>query len=173
MACRDLPGMGLLMGLAACVAPGDGGGGEAGPLLPHDGWAPAEPGPFANEVPDDAWCSELAWHLVDGRFEVQSDLCLYGVYGQPLTSALAPGEALRFTFAWGERWAPEPTTAGFALAIGEDVVWEVEVEVPGPPGQLEVEVEATEAVPRGVGAWLRARNHGANAWAWSDVEANP
>jgi len=173
MACPDARGLALLMGIAGCAAPAADSGGAPRALLPHAGWAPAEPGPFADEVPEDAWCSGLAWHLVDGRFEVQSDVCVYGVYGQTLTSAVAPGEGLRFTFVWGERWAPEPTTAGFALVIGEERVWEVDVEVQGPPGELEVAVEVADAQPAGAGAWLRVRNHGANAWAWSDVEAGP
>ena len=165
----------LLASAAGCAGEkADTGANDDAPVraaLPAEAWRPidAANSPFADEAPGDAYCSELAWEMYQGDFEVRSDFCLWGVYAQSLTEDLAAGEALVLTFTWGETWAAEPTTAELALSLGDEALWAQSVPVPGPGGARELRLPLTEAHPRGEQASLRIANHGFNTYAWSDA----
>lgn len=169
--CAALLSAALALGPSGCAGDKDSGGEPAPPALPARAWRPIDPAesPFAAEAPSDAYCSELAWTLYEGDFEVRSDLCLWGVYAQALTEDIGAGEVLALTFTWGETWAAEPTTAELALSLGDEALWSQRVPVPGPAGQAALRLPLTEAHPAGAQASLRIANHGFNTYGWSDA----
>lgn len=178
---QRLGGVGLLLALSVrCAAPSRTPARDdtaaPSPVLDVDRWRPepADAGPFSNPPATAVYCSELAWRVEQQAwdtpmFEVRSDLCLWGVYGQPLPIDLDAGEVLRFAFAWGETWAAAPTTATVALAIDEELLWSHPVPVPGPPGAEDVELTLPTAAAAGTMARLLVSNHGTNTWAISAV----
>ena len=170
---RAAPAAVISCALGCAADKADSGAGADGPLvaLAARAWRPEDAAatPFAEEAPADAYCSELAWDIYEGDFEVRSDFCLWGVYGQPLRADLAAGESLALTFTWGETWAAEPTTAELALQLGDEALWSASLPVPGPAGVTELRLPLTEAHAAGERAHLRISNHGLNSYQWSDV----
>ena len=164
--------------LGACGGPADSGaekgsadGGRAALLAEGVRWRPDAPdaGPWTPPAEAEG-CTEEGWRTEADFFEIQSDLCVWGVFSQPLLGDVAAGDRLRFVLWTEDLWAPVPYVATFAFAFGDDIVWEQQFDVPGERRIIELEAWAPAAQPAGALATLHLDNHGINSWRINDIE---
>jgi hypothetical protein len=122
--------------------------------------------PLAEHRPVDVDCPPGAWGPEGGGFEVQTGVCNYAAFEQPLPIAVGAGDTI-FINLWHDTLdAPEPATAHVAVWIGDTVLWEDEVDIPAPSGVLEAMVTLEEAPPAEARVGLHLHNHGFNSWRW-------
>lgn len=127
--------------------------------------------PF-DDRPTDAPCPPHGAREEDGRFEVETDVCRYGTFVRPLEVEVRPGDTIEATVWHLELWAPERTEGHAALRIGEHLIWERRVPIPGQEAIYPVSVAIDFSAPRGTPLYFHVHNHGANSWRLLDVQAH-
>lgn len=134
-------------------------------------WRPDAPDAGPWDPPDGVeLCAERAWRTEADFFEIQSDSCAWTVFSQPLRAAVAAGDRVGFVLWTDDLWSPTPYTATFGFAFGDEIVWQQQVEVPGPGGIVQLEATVRSAQPEGTPATLHLDNHGINSWRINDIE---
>ena len=147
---------------------GDSGLGATQSVLEPEGWAPATGAtPFG--APPEA-CPATAYGVEYGFFEVETDLCAFAVFTQPLPAAVAAGTPVEFVSWHLDLWALEATTATVVLQIGEERIYEDSFAVPGPEDVASISATVAGDHPAGTPAWWHVSNHGYNSYRLGDVE---
>lgn len=84
---------------------------------------------------------------------------------QPLLVDVPVGTAIEVDL-WHQALFSDETdaTGHVALAVGEEVVWEIEVPIPFPPTVWREVVTAPRDLRMGEPVVLHIHNHGANSW---------
>ncbi len=126
--------------------------------------------PLAEHRPGDVDCPPGAWGPESGGFEVQTGVCNYAAFDQPLPMDLEAGDEVLITFWHDSLDAPEPATAHVAVWIGDTVLWQDEVDIPSPSGQLEAAITLDEAPPEQARLGFHLHNHGFNSWRWVSLD---
>lgn len=106
-----------------------------------------------------------------GLFEVDTGLCNYGVFSQPLSDQVYEGERVEFVFTHDDLTAPMPAVGHIAIAIEGEMVWEVEVAIPKPYDIVQGEWIADRGIAAGAVVTLHLHNHGYNNWRVISVKA--
>lgn len=134
----------------------------------------ADDDPLAHHRPDPddplAGCPRAAWGEESGSFEVQTGVCAYGAFAQPLPVALGRGDVVEIVVWHDTLDAAEPATGHVAVWLGDDVVWEDTVSIPAASATLTGEVTLSAAVPAGAPLGLHLHNHGYISWRLVSVE---
>lgn len=145
-------------GAAVLAAPGD--------------WRRVEAGadPFADR-PAQAECPDHGATAEDGRFEVETDICRYGTFAHTVDVELLPGDTIEATVWHLELWAPERAEGHVALRLGDRLLWEARVPIPGQEAVYPVSVTLEDGAPAGSVLYFHVHNHGANSWRLLDVQA--
>ena len=162
--------MSLLVSLLLCCSPAGGlpdtGPSPAGALLTPDHWRPATPAedPWADMTPAGAECPSWAWGPEGAYFEVETDVCPWGTWTQPIAGDVTAGDRLEFTFYHLDLWAPEPAEAVVTLHLDHRLVWELRRAVPSSAAVESVVLEAAGDMPEGSVAAFHVHNHGANSY---------
>lgn len=171
--------MSLLLCLLLGCSP-DGGQPEtgrppAGTLLAPDAWQPATPAedPWAAMTPAGAECPSWGWGPEGAYFEVETDVCPWGTWAQPVAGNVTAGDRLEFTFYHLDLWAPEPAEAVVTLHLDRRLVWELRRAVPSGAAVESVVFEAAEDVSEGSSAAFHVHNHGANSYRIGPVARVP
>lgn len=99
-----------------------------------------------------------------GLFEIDTGLCNYGVFSQPLSDRIIEGERVELVFTHDDLVAPDPAVGHIAVAIADRVVWEIEVAIPKPYDIVQGEWIADTAIEAGTKVVLHLHNHGYNNW---------
>jgi hypothetical protein len=99
-----------------------------------------------------------------GLFEVDTGLCNYGVFSQPLADQVYAGERVEFVFTHDDLTAPTPAVGHIAIAIDGETVWEIEVAIPKPYDIVQGEWIADRGIAAGTVVTLHLHNHGYNNW---------
>lgn len=148
------------------------GEGEFVPLVDPMGWAPVpEPeDPLAAHRPAEVVCPLGGWLFEPQGFEVNTLQCNYAMFGQPALAAVLEGRKVKATLYHFDLVAAEEATAHVALLLGETVLWETEVAIPGPANAFDIEVVAGETVPAGTPVYFHLHNHGQNTWTLGAIE---
>jgi len=108
--------------------------------------------------------------LEDGIFEIDSGLCNYAVFEQPLAFELAVGQTIH-PFVWyDDLYAPEAAIAHMAWSLAGKIVWDVEIPIPSEGGWLETDIPIQAPMPAGALLVLHLHNHGYNNYRILDVE---
>lgn len=162
----------------ACQAP------EDPPLVEIEGtmvnlvtaqrWQPlaAEDDPFADHRPAEVMCVlGLGWLYEATALEVNTGTCTYGAFGQPTLVDIVPGAALSLSVYHFDLLAPEPATAHAAVMIGDHVIFEREVAIPGKAEVFTIDLVAEFAAPAGTPVVFHLHNHGQNAWTFASLQA--
>lgn len=154
---------------AACGAEGERWSAPTGPIVEVQAWVAADRSldPFAAETTDPD-CLLPGFH-VDGPseravLEVDTDECSAVTVTQPLLHNLPAGYATDVSVAHLVLFAPRPSEAVMAVAIGEQALWRARRPIPGPSGVVIDAFVVPDDVPAGTSIFFHVRNHGANAY---------
>lgn len=165
----------------ACEARGDPKGETAGAaiewveLVDNEAWlaTPAERDPFAAHRPVSFSCEEfVGWSVGDmGELDVEMLACGYLALEQPALVDVPAGGNLELSLFHFDLSAPEASTAHLALVVGEDLIWERELDIPGgglaAPSAVYLErIELERAIALGSPVYLHMHNHGQNSYVF-------
>lgn len=156
-----------VVGLVSC-------GAELDPVLADMArWQPATGAdPLAAHRPVGASCASGA-ELEALTFEIDTELCAYAFFEQPLGQALEPGARVVVGLWHADLAAAEPATGHVALLADGAVIWERTVPIPSPACVYDDVVEVEAPIERGTPLQLHLHNHGANTWNLRRVERAP
>ena len=150
---------------------------KATPLVEKDAWVPVDAAndPFAGHRPAaEVDCRRgLGWLVEDQGFEIRTLGCNYAMFSQPSRAPIAPGDLVVAMLYHFDLVAAEPATAHVALAIGERVIWEKTVEIPGRANVFNIEVPADFSAPAGTPVYFHLHNHGRNNWTLASMGVAP
>ncbi|MBX7078235.1 MAG: hypothetical protein K1X88_03540 [Nannocystaceae bacterium] len=180
----------LVLVAAACAdgSAGDGGGsggdssvgGSEGPrahatpvdLVAPGGWS-AAPGddPMPDHAPAQVQC-ELGFGDEIGLFEVDTALCNYGVFSQPILDEVYEGDVVEFVLTHDDLVAPEPATGHLLFVIGGETAFDVQVPIPKAYDIVQGSWTPPAAIAAGTPVTLHIHNHGYNNWRVVSIEAH-
>ena len=150
---------------------------ESGPIPLLDPFAlmPVEAGadPLAHERPSEVKCPSAAWGPEGGGFEIQTGVCNYAAFDQPLSVQIEAGDAFNIVIWHDTLDYPEPATAHVAVWIGGEVLWEAEVAIPASSDSFEVNVPIDHTPAPDDRLGLHLHNHGFNSWRFVAVDLHP
>ncbi len=156
-------------------------GGDEGPrewrsVIDHQAWQSVEAAadPFADHRPpeDELECGLAGWLIESNTLEVDTNQCNYVTLTQPALVDMTPETPMRLEFRYFDLIAPAPATAHVALQVGDAIVWEREITIPGPAMVLnEDELTAQVEAPAGTPIYFHLHNHGQNTYTLDEVEA--
>ena len=126
--------------------------------------------PLAHHRPSEVSCPSAAWGPEGGGFEVQTGVCNYGAFDQPLLTPIEAGDMLNIIVWHDTLDFPEPATGHVAVWIGGTVLWEAETAIPAPSASFEVTVPIEVAPEPNARLGLHLRNHGYNSWRFVAVD---
>ncbi len=172
----------LVLSLAggACEAPDeldeldelDGG---PGPLVDVEAWSPspASADPLAAHRPLELLCPAAAWKPEFGSLEVDTGQCNYLSVEQPLLRDVPAGAPVVVNL-WHQALHAELDALGHvALVVGDTLIWERTVAIPGPAEVWSDEVLAPRDLLAGERVVFHLHNHGANTWNLGEVRRGP
>lgn len=125
--------------------------------------------PLAHHRPADVDCPAATWGPEGGGFEVQTGACTYAAFDQPLPDGIRAGDALAITI-WHDRL---DGTGHVAVWLDGTILWEAEIEIPGPSRALEAIVPIPESPPPSARLGLHLHNHGFNSWRFVAITLHP
>ncbi len=124
---------------------------------------PVELDPYTDR-PDDDTC-EFGFGLEDGLFEIETDLCHYGSFSQPLLAPIRAGDTVEFVLVHDALYSEDPdAVAHISIALGQDIVWEQALAIPTPPWFLRPRWTSSVDKPEGTPLHLHLHNHGVNSY---------
>jgi hypothetical protein len=128
--------------------------------------------PFPSHRPVTVMCIPGSVSLETGNvYEIDTGLCNYVVLTQPLLADVNNGNAIDVEFWHFELANFEPATAHVAIAIGGDIVWEIEVSVPHDADSYEARWLAVRDYPAGTPVTIHLHNHGINNYRFLPLTA--
>lgn len=153
----------------ACGEPAHGVEGAL-PLAHAGQWreSSAHTDPLPEHRPDVVAC--VGWGEEFGALELSTATCNYASLEQPLAESIAPGDRLRIELWWSGLFAPEPSTAHLALLVDDLLLWETEVEIPGPAEARTIDFDSPIAAQAGATLTFHLHNHGQNSWTLGSLE---
>lgn len=124
--------------------------------------------PF-DDRPHDIAC-EFGFGLEDGFFEFESDLCRYGAFSQPALAPIRAGDTIDFLLLHENLVSSKPDSqAHIAIAFGEDIVYEVLIDIPAEADFLDEQWVSTLDVPAGTPVHFHVHNHGINSYRLAEL----
>jgi hypothetical protein len=127
--------------------------------------------PLAAHRPDEVDCPAAAWGEEDGGFEVQTGVCDYAAFDQPLVARLSRGDLVEISVWYDSLDAAEPTTGHVAVLLDDRVLWEETVDIPAPSAALDAAVTLDFTPSPDARLGLHLHNHGYNSWRFVGVQA--
>lgn len=151
---------------------GDPTDGEMVPLVTPLAWmqTAAADDPLADHRPAAVMCPLGAWIYEMKGLEINTATCNYAMFSQPALVGVAKGARLRASLYHFDLIAAEPATAHVALLIGEVVVWEQEVSIPGKANAFTIDFPSPMAWSEGTLVHFHLHNHGQNTWTMGSIE---
>lgn len=132
---------------------------------------PAADDPLADHRPSSVDCPEAAWGPEGGGFEVQTGVCGYAAFDQPLAERPSKGNVLEITIWHDILDALEPAVGHVAVWLDDRVIWEETVTIPAASDQLDAQVVLDFTPSPGARLGLHLHNHGYNSWRFMSVSA--
>ena len=128
--------------------------------------------PFTDRL-QDAQCdvAEYGWELFGGEdsFSVDTGACTYLTASQLSLVALKAGDTVRVRVWHTELKAPVAAEAHMALRLGDEVLLDRRIPIPGPSGLDAPTWTAPKDVPAGTPIAFHIHNHGMNSWSLLEV----
>lgn len=134
---------------------------------------PAESDPLNSHRPESVDCPAAAWGEEFGSFEVQTGVCNYGAFVQPLPQPIQAGDLVEITVWHDFLDAAEPATGHVAVWLGDQVIWEEEVAIPAQSSTLSASVAIDFEPAADAKLGLHLHNHGFNSWRFVSVDVEP
>ncbi len=169
--------------LAACAEPeeDDGGSSSTTSTEPRDPASLVDPflwvrddaaDPMPAHRPADAEC-ELGFGEEFGVFEVDTQICTYGVFAQPMLADVRVGETVELTITHDDLIAEEPAIGHVLVTLGDEHTFEAQVEIPQIYGLVNVNWIADVDIDAGVPVAYHLHNHGFNQWRLVAIMRRP
>lgn len=129
-------------------------------------WMPAkaEADPLAAHRPAAVTCPLGGWLFEPTGLEVNTQSCNYGSFTQPALAEVVPGARIVGSLYHFDLVADPPASAHVALLVGDSLVWEQEVAIPGKANAFTIDVPANFAASAGTPVNFHLHNHGQNTW---------
>ena len=145
---------------------------EPTPLLDPFALTPVEPDadPLVAHRPSEVNCPSATWGPEDGSFEVQTGVCNYGSFDQPLSTPLSVGDELKIIVWHDTLDFPEPAVLMWQSGLGRLFLWDAEVAIPASSNPFEVSVPIEDAPSPDARLGLHLHNHGYNSWRFVAVD---
>jgi hypothetical protein len=131
---------------------------------------PADADPLVSHRPAEVSCALGSWLFQPDGIEVNTQLCNYASFGQPSLVEVVPGARIVGSLYHFDLIAAEPAVAHVALLVGENLVWEQEIDIPGPANAFTIDVPAGFAAPIGTPVNFHLHNHGQNTWTFGALQ---
>jgi len=107
--------------------------------------------------------------LEGATLEIDTGACNYLSLTQGLPMDLTAGDTLRVR-AWWQRLASDvPAVGHISVVVGDTVIWQEDVAIPGSADARDVEIAAPRAFASGEPVTLHLHNHGYNTWQFADL----
>ncbi|MFT7624351.1 MAG: hypothetical protein ACI9WU_003538 [Myxococcota bacterium] len=147
-------------------------------VIDHALWTQldARDDPFTDRPADALPCpSPGGFDIVQGSFEVDTDFCLYMTTAQPSLIDIPKGWVINAVL-WHldllpPEKDPEAAEAHLSLKLGDIVLWDGVVPIPGPSKFIEQQVTLDQDVPLGTPVYFHVHNHGPNSYRLLRVTA--
>lgn len=172
-ACGDgSAGSGTSSGGASSGGEVDPTGGELVSLVLPTMWqpVPAPMDPLAEHRPAQVQCPLGGWLFEPQGLEINTLLCNYAMFSQPSRAAIVKGARIVASVYHFDLVADEPAMAHVALLVGDNVVWEQEIAIPGKANAYPIDVPASFAADAGTPVYFHLHNHGQNTWTLGEIE---
>ncbi|MCO4747002.1 MAG: hypothetical protein KC912_19550 [Proteobacteria bacterium] len=158
-----------LLLLAACTAS------EPKPLVEGVGWMGAEAAMDLMPEHEDAKaiCGAGGFREELGGVEVDTGICAYALLQHPLLEGFAAQDTLTINWWHSDLVAAEPATGHLMLSVGEDILYEAEVDIPGDASAFLEDFEPGFDVEAGEPLVLHLHNHGFNTWNLFSLTVEP
>ena len=142
------------------------------PLIDHDEWVPTPlvTDPLASHRPFDLRCKR-PFSPEHDALEIDTRTCNYASASQPLSRPLEVGDRLAIRMWWYPLASQEPSEAHIALLLGNEIVWEEHVAIPGPADVRELELESPASFGVDDEITIHLHNHGYNNWIFERFDA--
>lgn len=132
---------------------------------------PAADDPLPAHRPDTVDCQlGIGWLVEETGFEVNTGACNYASFVQPTLVPVVRGAQISLDFYHFDLVAPEPATAHIAVLVGDHVIFEREIAIPGKAGVYPVDLVADFELPAGAPAVVHLHNHGQNTWTVASLQ---
>ncbi len=147
--------------------------GEMVALVSAMAWLPvaAADDPLAQHRPATVVCPLGGWLYEPQGLEINTSQCNYAMFGQPAQVAVVAGARVTASFYHFDLISEAPATAHVALLIGDAVVWEQEIAIPGKANAYVSDVPLKFAIEAGTPVYFHLHNHGQNTWTLGAIEA--
>jgi hypothetical protein len=122
------------------------------------------PQPEASRI----YCEEDGYGYENPVFEIKTQLCDGRAFEQPLKRELIEGEFLHLVFWHSSLIHDRDATAEVGIAIGEDILWEIDVPIPFEETAYRPYIQVEQGYLPGDRLSLRVLNHGDNSWNFLD-----
>lgn len=127
--------------------------------------------PLAAHRPATVVCPPgLGWLVEAQGIEVNTQSCTYAMFSQPALAAVVPGARIVGSLYYFDLTADAPATAHVALQVGDTVIWEREIAIPGPADAFAIDVPAGFSAAEGTPVYFHLHNHGQNTWTLGKLE---
>ncbi len=138
----------------------------SGPIIALDAFEllSGEDDPFADHRPEGQPCGGGGWGIEAGVFEVETDICSYATFTQPLLRDVPSGEELRITLWHLGLFADPPAEGHVLLAVNDLKLFEVLPSIPSSAEIWDEVVVPDEDLLQGAPLLFHIHNHGANSW---------
>ena len=143
-----------------------------GSLIDHQLWVELSEAddPFASHRLESVVCPEWARQIEGDIYEVETDDCNYVSLAQPSLRPLNQGDQVELVFWHLWLWAPTPAVGHVAIQIGDWIVADEHIEIPGPEESFNPIVTVPSDLPAGVPIVFHLHNHGVNSWRLLSIE---
>ncbi len=137
----------------------------AAALVTMEDWVVAsEPDPMEAHRPEVDGCTELGWGVEGESLEVDTGICAFLSLTQPLRVDLSVGEPVEWVFWHGWLTNPTPAEGHVAIYVGQELLVEQWIDIPGDPWSYTEVVPSSISAPAGTPVTLHLHNHGSNTW---------
>ena len=147
---------------------GTGEGGEADlfALVDNEHWLvlDEDADPFRDERPEFVDCPPWAHVEENNALEIDTGACNYVSLSQPILTGINAGDTVELSLWHDALVASEPGVAHVALALGEDVIWEIEPNIPSTPHAYRPRIQIIGSYATGTPIVFHLHNHGSNNW---------
>lgn len=147
------------------------------PLVDHQEWTPVAPAddPF-DDRPTDAVCEKgEGWDVelfdVESTLGVDTNFCDYLTVAQPLLVDVPEGGTVELRL-WHFALVGEGE-AHIAVRVGDVMLWETRVPIPGDSQLIFDSIEAPQALGAGTPVYFHLHNHGNNTYNLVDLVLVP
>lgn len=142
------------------------------PLVRAGAWQAAPADPMAEHAGGDAIaCGPGDWRVELDGLEIETTRCNYAVLAQPLLADIAAGDPLRLQVWWQTLASPAPVDGHLAVFVGDALVWEEHVAIPGPAAARDVAFDSPVTAAAGTTVTFHLHNHGSNTWNLNQLAA--